>query len=320
MVKLAAYLFGAMRLTEGPGGAEIPLQPTPRRLLGFLAVHRSRTMQRDAVAETLWPDQDPGNARRCLNSALFRLRQAVSTCGAPLPLHSPSSEEIAITAGDGLWLDIDAFETGLSGEPSDGQSLSEDRLERMESSVSHYRSPLLDGIDDEWAARERRRVEGLYLDARHLLAMQCRRRRHWDRAIAHARHVLDVDPLREDIHGELIRSLYGRGDRSQAIRQYETLKTLLWNELQVTPMPQTERLFRLVSSGEILEAPRAGPAAVPRPDSAPAGIERNREHMRSMRQRIQALQRDSQRLLQTANDLERLVERFDRELSDKTSQ
>ena len=64
-------------------------------------------------------------------------------------------------------------------------------------------------------------------------------------ACAAAQHVLVRDPLREEGHAILI-EVHGRsGSRSQVIRQYRRLASILDRELGEAPLPDTDATYRL---------------------------------------------------------------------------
>ena len=82
-------------------------------------------------------------------------------------------------------------------------------------------------------------------------AAQC----DYDRAIAHARRRLALDPLHEPAHVHLM-LLYAQADqRAAALRQYETCRRMLKAELGVEPSTRTQAAYERLLKGETAPVP-----------------------------------------------------------------
>ena len=89
-----------------------------------------------------------------------------------------------------------------------------------------------------------------------------------------AERLLVRDPLREEVHAVLI-EVYGLyGSRSQVVRQYRRLCTVLARELDETPLPETDAIYRLALSRTVdrslARAATLEPVATARPALAVA--------------------------------------------------
>ena len=74
MATLCIYALGRLCVFSD----QVPIQfPTTKAqdLLCFLLLHAGQTLEREVVAERLWPNGSPGKARRCLSTTLWRLLQ-----------------------------------------------------------------------------------------------------------------------------------------------------------------------------------------------------------------------------------------------------
>jgi DNA-binding SARP family transcriptional activator len=207
-------------------------------LVALLAL-RPRHRLRDAIAADLWPDLD-GPSAAALRQALWVLRSTFTAAG--------------LAADDWLAADLDTLGLHQAVE----LDLDTDRFERLvladdtddaEDAVGLYRGDLLDGLGHECFAAERERLSDLYED---LLATVAERRleagdvRGARRA---ATELLARDPLREEAHAVLI-AIYGRsGSRSQVARQYRRLCAILRAELAVSPLPETDAVYRIALDG-----------------------------------------------------------------------
>ena len=77
-----------------------------------------------------------------------------------------------------------------------------------------------------------------------------------ERGLECGRRILAVDPLRESVQREVMLLLALNGQRVEAIRMYKRLVALLKSELDIAPMPETERLHDDILSGKIFEKTR----------------------------------------------------------------
>jgi DNA-binding SARP family transcriptional activator len=84
-------------------------------------------------------------------------------------------------------------------------------------------------------------------------------------AVAYGEAILQRDPLREEIHRELMRSYVANGQRALALRQYERCRQVLAEELGIPPMEETQLLRRQILAGSAPPIPAAlVPGDVPR--------------------------------------------------------
>jgi DNA-binding SARP family transcriptional activator len=81
--------------------------------------------------------------------------------------------------------------------------------------------------------------------------MHCKAHGDWEQALSCGECILKVDPLREEIHRELMHIYVVAGRRPLTIRQYEICRAALQAELGITPMPETRQLHnQILTAGE----------------------------------------------------------------------
>jgi DNA-binding SARP family transcriptional activator len=68
----------------------------------------------------------------------------------------------------------------------------------------------------------------------------------YEEAIAYGQRILSLDPLREEVHRELMRYHQLAGRRAGALRQFELCRRVLREELDIEPMPETIALYRRI--------------------------------------------------------------------------
>ena len=149
MTALRVHLFGGVRV-ERPGEAPIEhLTRALQGLLGFLVLHHQRTHPREVLYTHFWGDQTDDRARRCLNTAFWRLRQVLEPPGTPRGalLIATSAGEIGFRQSPEIWLDADAVEqAALVLGRRTTTPLTPNDLERLDLALTSPRGDLLEGV------------------------------------------------------------------------------------------------------------------------------------------------------------------------------
>jgi len=199
--------------------------PSAQRLLAYLAL-REGPVTRSTVAATLWPEASAPRAAACLRSALWRLVK---------PLHvlvEANRDQLRIAAA--VRVDVHAVRSLVVA----GHATLLDPLVP----VTVLAADLLPGWTEQWVLAERDWVRQVCLRALELLSERFRQR--GDHFHAHETAVAAVrgDPLRESAHRRLIELHLADGNPAAAVRQYATYRSLLRDELGVSPSPEIQRL------------------------------------------------------------------------------
>lgn len=300
MGQLQIRFFGGIQVSHGEGQPALRLTHKLQSLLGFLVMHRSRTFTRESLAGQFWGDVADHKARRCLNTALWRLRTALEPPGVSPGTFLPKSlpGEIGFREDSDHWLDVAEFETrARMVAQCPGEARRED-ADELVSALELYTGDLLDGYSDDWALCERIRLQNLYCKILEWLMAHYAQTGQLDLGIDCGQRLLNCDPLREDVHRGVIRLFLENGQRSLALRQYERCCELVSTELGVEPMGETLGLYARITGNR-------NPATV---QSRPLfGRDEAAGLVRGALQRITRAQRligQANRLLQSATDRE----------------
>lgn len=244
MTLLRIQLLGAVRVFHAGRTYDARLTHTLQPLLAWLVLNRKKTHARESLTGLFWGEQREDRARRCLSTALWRLKQALEPDGVdPGTYLISTATTVAFNTASDHWLDVAAFEDGAAALRALGNGHGTiDDWQRAEEAIAHYSGDLLEGFYEEWAIRERERLRLLYLDSVATLLSHYSHAGAHDDALRCGQRILALDPLREDIHRELIRIHLHRGHRSLALRQYEQCRVVLDEELGVEPMEETRAL------------------------------------------------------------------------------
>jgi DNA-binding SARP family transcriptional activator len=260
-------LFGQLSVANCNGPAPWPavdLSGRPGSLLAYLALARGRFFARSELLSALWSDQTEVAGIRSLNTALWRLRKA-------LALPPLDEAEIVICDKRGalglphdapLRLDVDDFSKMVTPAlHKTMEQLGENDIEQLRLGVRLYRDDILAGFTDDWALRARELHRRTLLNAMARLMQVATLAQDYGGAIRSAQDILDRDPLREDVHRELMRLFLLNGQRAMALQQFEVCRTALRKELAIEPMRETMALYQRIADGAVGRGPEAAPPA-----------------------------------------------------------
>jgi len=232
-----------------------------RELLGLLVSRRGHPLDRDAVADVLWPDEPPDTTRRHLRQVLWRLRAALT--GPPF-LQAVQAGRLQVDVGAFASIDLVTLEEAHAATADvAGADLSDRQAAMLEAAAAAYGGEFLAGCHQDWCLPERARLQEIHLSVRDQLVEYCERRGLVARAVAHGRVALDREPARETTHRLLMLLHHRRGDRAAALRQYRRCVEALAAEFGVGPSAPTALLHRRIRADSRDEArlPADGQAA-----------------------------------------------------------
>ncbi|HET9224293.1 MAG TPA: BTAD domain-containing putative transcriptional regulator [Roseiflexaceae bacterium] len=263
---LRLRLFDSLQIEPDPGIGRLALRPRAQRLLVYLLLHRHTSLRREQVAFALWPDHPE-------DESLGTLRRALSDLRSGFPPATPG-DWIAVAHGQlrwnaqtEYWLDVECF-TQLIGQATPAA---------LHDAVALYSGDLLTDWDEEWVVGERERLRQLYINALRQLAAHHRSLGSNERALDFARRALAYEPLSEPLSRDLMALHYETGDRTAALAVYERLRGLLYDELAIDPLPETQALHTAILQGapvvdrELASAELARRRAPPQPTPQPIG-------------------------------------------------
>lgn len=293
MQRLSVCLLGSLRIEFHGVATDCKLTPAVQSLLAYLMLHRHRTHPRDVLANLFWGDYPQGRARNCLNTAIWRLRRVLepdkNQAGAYL-ISTPTGE-LGFNAKSDFWLDVAVFEDAIDRSLSCpvGQATA-DWIQSLTRTMKLYTGDLLEGHYSDWVLYERERLRSSFLDGLYYLMNYFYSSSNFTKTIFYGRQILNCDPLREDVHRQIMRAYLKNGQRSLAVKQYNHCCEMLTAELGITPMVETQQLFRCVLESEsigvdsVLQAAKLEPLA--QLHLAMESVERARQNLQQAIERI----------------------------------
>jgi len=249
--RLALQCFGPF--TASVDGRQLTRKDFGRakaiELLQVLILMRGRPISRDALAERLWPRACLKSGARSMHVAMHALRRALEPEVAGRQwVHIRSREDtFYLDLTSSCFVDIEEFRRLLAlSHPAPGRPVDK-AIEALDQINSLYRGRLFADLPDAtWCEAERENLHDEYVDALVRLADLCSRHGGSERTISLLRQVSLMEPLREDVHRQLIRSLWSAGRRREARKRYELCVRILRDDLGLGPSRETRRLGELV--------------------------------------------------------------------------
>jgi DNA-binding SARP family transcriptional activator len=271
MGTLEIRLFGNLSIERD--GQQLPRLPSKRvrHLLSYLLLNGDTFHSREHLAGLFWGDRDDRQARHCLNTTLWRLQTVLGQPAGPgQPYLRADAQSIGFNAASDIRIDAIEFESRCRLADQVGAASPAEQAAFYRQAVGLYRGDLLPDCYEDWCLVERERFQRLYLRALARLLSYHAKRQEWSQAIECAARILECDPLREEIHRDLIGLYLSSGQPAAALRQYQTCAAILRRELGIDPMPETQRLLGGImgAAGSIAAGGLA--AVAPAPPARPA--------------------------------------------------
>jgi DNA-binding SARP family transcriptional activator len=246
MTVLRITLFGELQIARDDVPLTSHVTHTTQALLAYLLLQPRRAQPREVLADVLWSERSQEQARSCLSTALWRLRRILEPEGTPAGTYliAQPSGEVSFNWQSAHWLDMAAFENkARQGLARPYEILTVEEAHQLEEAVQLYIGDLLEGFYADWALRERERLRSLYLNTLAHLMRFYQRQALFEKGLLYGQKILDIDPLREEVHRDMMRLYAANGQRPLAIRQYQLCCDLLARELGIAPMDETQSLY-----------------------------------------------------------------------------
>ncbi len=209
-------------------------------LLCYLAV-RAQPLSRTHLADLFWSDKSETQGRANLSRALNNL-----TALFPRSIHA--DRDTLMLVDSAFALDIHEFD----------RQAAQGTTAALQSAAALYHGEFMAELylDDcpefeVWLVAQREHWRQRIVSVLERLAVFYARRDEPEKALSVAARLLDLEPWREEAHREMMHLLARTGQRSAALRQYETARRVLAQELGVEPGAETTALYHQIRAQEI---------------------------------------------------------------------
>jgi len=246
-------LLGPLEVADGRG--EVAVGGGRRRaLLAILLVHRNEVVPADRLIDELWDGDPPASANKALQVHVSQLRKDLGSNGASLRTRAGGY----VLEVDPASIDVARFEQHVrDGERARADGRDGDAADRLREGLRLWRGPPL--VDFAYAGFAQDEIARL--DELRLTALEER----IDADLALARHralvpevdaLVQANPLRERLRGQLMLALYRCGRQADALEAYREGRLRSIEELGLEPGGELRELqTRMLAGDPTLAAP-----------------------------------------------------------------
>jgi DNA-binding SARP family transcriptional activator len=236
---LRIQLAGPIRAQHS--GAEIPLgTPQQRTVLAMLVLAGGSQVPLSEIIDTLWREDSPPSAVNVVRTYIRRLRQLLEP---DRPARHPS--QLLPSIGDGYALAVDRCDVDLWRFQAELAEIRRLRRAGTDTAVADRLADLL----PQWRGQVATDLPDLATHPRAVaVGVQWRTALGWFAELAPAyglvteavpllEEALVNQPLDEELHTHLIRLYHAVGQRSDAMRVYQIIRSRVRDELGLDPNP-----------------------------------------------------------------------------------
>jgi LuxR family maltose regulon positive regulatory protein len=225
------------------------IQRKPLELLQALIAFGGTGVGAHVLTEALWPDSEGDAGYHALESALYRLRQLLSSHNAVTMLGS----KLTLDRRQ-FWVDLWELQRELRPAPGVGAEEWVARLRAL------YEGQFLEHESEKpWALKTRQALHAKLVRSIRDAAHTCETRGLWDEAARLYQAGLEVDSLAEDLHRGLIVCHRELGNHAEALRAYRICRELLAKLLGVQPNAKTLAAYQTARQSAATYTARVAP-------------------------------------------------------------
>jgi predicted ATPase/DNA-binding SARP family transcriptional activator len=245
---LSVFALGLARVEKGghPLDSSQDWIQKPRELLFYLLSHPPRT--KEQIGLSLWPEASTSQLRSSFHDTVYRLRQAL---GAKDWITFQKGR-YSFNRSLPYYFDVEAFEESLSEAMRIKTQAPEEAIGLLQKATKLYEGDFLEDFaaESEWAMERQEELRRAYQEGLLLLGELLFAEERYAEAAEAYRKAIAHDRFMEEAHRGLMRSQAALGERGRAIKHYEELVEMLYEQLGTAPALETSALYERLRSGE----------------------------------------------------------------------
>lgn len=236
-----------------------PLEVDTRKaiaLLAYLAVESSST--RDGLAALFWRDSDAERARATLRRTLSALRTAAGAS-------TVEADRLRVNLRPGVTSDVAEFKDAVDATGHHGHDpidVCPECIPDLRRATSLYRGDFLEGFSvrdapefEDWVRITAEHLRLRAGEAFNRLASALAAEGDYPGAIIAIARWIELNPLHEPAHRQLMLFQAWAGDRPGAVEAYRRCVAILGEELEVSPLEETTELYEAILDEDLPPAP-----------------------------------------------------------------
>jgi ATP/maltotriose-dependent transcriptional regulator MalT/two-component SAPR family response regulator len=214
-------------------------QKRARELFFFMIAHPKKSLTKEEIGVTLWPESSSEQLRLQFRNTIYYLRYAL---GQDVILSN--ERRYAFNSDLDYSYDVQDFERKVGhAESADTPA---QKVELLQEALQLYQGEFFPEGEEIWVMTERTRLAQIYEHSLLTLAQLLLEKGEPKMSLKHCQTILDENHCLESAHRLAMQALAALGDRSGIANQYEECKQFLQDELGVEPSPETVKLYKLL--------------------------------------------------------------------------
>lgn len=235
-------------------------------LLFYLALH-PREHPRETLSNLLWDDLSQQQALSYLRTVLSSLQKQLA------PYLQITRHTVTLNPDLPTWVDVLELERVLNAADDQWKKRGHfTRLtaQQLEEALGLYKGDFLEGFFvrdcrefEDWMLLKQEQIRGRTLEAFRRLGQHYLRQQSWSAGIQCTGRALELDPLFEAGHRQMMLLLALSGQRTAALAQYDDCCRILRDELGVEPEAETTAVYDSIVSGKVDAPPSTAASPLP---------------------------------------------------------
>jgi DNA-binding SARP family transcriptional activator len=199
----------------------------------------THTLTRSTIATQLWPELDPIAAHNNVRVSLSRLRHTLYDTTSPTPLIVADNTRVRLQLPAQSTIDIDEFRHAVNAA-----------RRHLRHAANLYRGAYLaDQPMAEWQLTYREQSATEYVEVALRLGRTLLSLNLHTELIERMWALLNHDASIEEAHRLLMCSYHATGNSAMVRRVYQSCQVLLFQQLGITPQPETTAIYQQVNAG-----------------------------------------------------------------------
>jgi len=206
----------------------------------YLALRRGRGITKDRLIELFWPGKTAAAGERNIHPTLTYMRNALKDA-VDGPLLNVIDGVYELHPNVSVTVDARRFENAVNEAKT--LKAPREKLAALQQALAMYRGDFLADSYEPWVEDLRAGFAGTYENALEQTALLYSELENHEKALDTYQKLLQRNPFREEIHTRLMMCYHYMGDRRSLKQQYQSLRRILREELEVEPLPETASLY-----------------------------------------------------------------------------
>lgn len=243
------HLFGKFEIDTGGQPYRCFHSKKAQELFCFLLLFSNQPHHREKLADMFWGERCVSDSKKYFRKTLWQLQSALNQLPVSgiSDLLSIESNWLQYKQNDDIFLDVMEIEKVYSGlKNKRGRDLTQQEFQEAKAAEAVYKGDLLEGCSQDWCLYERERLKEMYIVILDKMMGFCEANCDYETGISYGKKILAADGVRENTHLRLMRLYSLAGDRTSAIRQFETCRRMLKEEFGVEPSETTVDIYQKI--------------------------------------------------------------------------